>query len=128
LNVSGNTTLQDHVVIGSNAAFKQTSGFYLFPNNSTANVIDSFAVTDFQTAKYTISAKNNSNTNNKLITEITAVYDSANVHSTQFGTIYSSTNFLTFNLDANTTHVRLSATSNSTVTNAYVTLVRTCFK
>jgi hypothetical protein len=115
--------------IGSNSAIEQTTGFFLFPaNTSTSNVIDSFAVTDFQAAKYTLTAKNNSNTNHKIITEMTAVFGSSNVHTTQFGTIFTDTNFLTLTFDANTTHVRLRATSNGSVTNAFVTLVRTCFK
>lgn len=130
LSISSNATLSGTLLFnGSSAGINQSTNNYAFPGDGTSsNVVDSFAISEFKSAKYTVSAKNNANAEHVIISEITGVVNSSNVFSTEFGTIFSNTKFMTYSLDANTTHVRLLAVANSTVTNASITVVRTSFK
>jgi hypothetical protein len=130
ISISSNATLSGTLLFnGSSAGINQTSGNYAFPGDgSSSNVVDSFVISEFKSAKYTVSAKNNANADHIVISEITGVVNSSNVFSTEFGTIFSNTKFITYSLDANTTHVRLLAVANSTITNTNITVVRTSFK
>lgn len=125
-NAHVNTTI---LFNGNNSGIVQSSGTYTFPGDgTTSNVVDSFLLSDFTSAKFTINAKDNDDSNNIILTEITAVYGLSNVHYTEYGSIFSDTKFATFALEANTTHVQLLATANSTVTNAQFTVLRSSFK
>lgn len=129
LTLSGNTTVGSTLFFtGNTSAIVQTTGTYTFPGDGvTANEVSTFLISDFKTSKFTVSVSDNDNANNKLLTEITAVYANGNVNSTEYGTIFSDSKFMTFTFSSNTTHVILSGTSNSTVTNTQVTVLRMSF-
>lgn len=135
LNVSGAATLQNitannlnvtnGINMSSNVAIASATGSYNFSSNTDQHVIDSYAVSSYKTAKFTVHARDTNNSNNVLITEVTTAYGFSNVNSTEYGTIYSNTRFLTVTAEANTTHVRLLA--NSTASNVYISTVRNSF-
>ena len=133
--VANDVTITSNVTIGSTlfftgntSAIVQTTGNFTYPGDGvTANEVSTFLLADFSTSKFTVSVSDNDNANNKLLTEITAVYANGNVNSTEYGTIFSDSKFMTFTLSSNTTHVILSGTSNSTVTNTQVTVLRMSF-
>ena len=122
----------NNLIFNSNsAAISVSNSFFLYPGTgSDSNVVASFTISDFKSAKFNISAKNNANTNHILFAEISTVFDSinANAYYTEYGTIFSNTRFMAFTVDSNTTHVRLNGTANSSVTNAIVTVITTQIK
>lgn len=128
--VESNTYVNSAIIFNSNnTGIIQSAGDYAFPGDgTTSNVVDSFAISEYTSSKFTVNVKDNDNSNNTLISEISAVYGHGNVHSTEYGTIFSNTKFTTFTLEANTTHVKLLAVANSTVTNAHITVLRSSFK
>jgi len=130
VKVISNTYVNTAIIYnGNNSGIIQSVGDYAFPGDgTTSNVVDSFAISEYTSSKITVNVKDNDNSNNVLISEISAVYGHGNVHSTEYGTIFSNTKFATFTLEANTTHVRLLAVANSTVTNTHVTVLRSSFK
>lgn len=129
VTVTGNTTVGTTLFFsGNTSAIVQTTGAYTFPGDGvTANEVSTFLIADFKTSKFTVSVSDNDNANNKLLTEITAVYANGNINSTEYGTIFSDSKFMTFAFSTNATHVVLSGTSNSTVTNTQVTVLRMSF-
>ena len=122
----------NNLVFNSNsAAIAVSNAYFLYPGTGSAsNVVASFTIADFKSAKFNVSAKNNANTSQILFTEISTVFDSvtSNAYYSEYGTIYSDARFLSFTVDANTTHVRLNGTANSSVTNAIVTVITTKIK
>ena len=85
----------------------------------------------YQSAKYTITAQDNTTANNVLMTEVNAVFGNQLVYTTQYGTVYTTlSEFVQFSANANTTHVRLYATASalSTANNINYKLVRTTTK
>lgn len=129
-NISLTSTSVESFSFPSNtAAINHSSGNFAFPGDgTTSNVVNSFNFTDFGSVKYTVSASDNNDSTNRLLTEITAVYDyNGTINSTEYGTIFTDTKFMTFTLSANSTHIRLLAVSNSSITNTKVTVVRTSF-
>lgn len=124
--VTANTlNVTNGINLSTNAAIISTTGSYNFSSNTDQHVIDSYAVSAYKTAKFTVHARDTNNSNNVLITEVTAAYGFGNVNSTEYGTIYSNTRFLTITAEANTTHVRLLA--NSTASNVYISTIRNSF-
>lgn len=117
LTVTGEATVNNSLTFDSKAAVVTKTSTLAFPNTSTQNTVDSFSFTDFKGAKYTINVTDNNNSNNRALTELSVVYGFSNTHMTEFGTIYSNTQFATFTVSSNSTHVILnanSATSNAT--------------
>ena len=117
LTVTGNATVNSSLTFSQKVSVVTKESTLAFPDTVTQNTVDSFSITDFESAKYTISVTDNNNSNNKALTEISVTYGFSNTHMTEFGTIYSNTQFTTFTVTSNSTHVILnanSATSNST--------------
>lgn len=123
LVVNSNLTISGDVVVNNSLTFTTKSQILAknitlaFPDTVTQNLVDSFAIADFVGAKYTVSVTDQNNSNNKAMTELSVVYGFSNAHMTEYGTIYSNTQFATFSINATATHVRLyanSATSNAT--------------
>ena len=123
---NGSLTVNNSVSIYSNSSTRVTTSalgaVLTFPNAITQNTVDSFLLTDFTAAKYTVTAIDTSNTSSKTMSELTVVHGAGNAHMTEYGTIYVSNQFTTYTIDANTTHVRLFA--NSTVGSVAFKLLR----
>lgn len=125
LTLSGNATVNSTLTFASKAQIFTKATTLAFPNTSTQNLVDSFAISEFVGAKYTVNITDTNNSNNKALTELSVVYGFGNAHMTEYGTIYSNTQFATFTIDANTTHVRLYA--NSATSNALFKIHRVSF-
>lgn len=125
LAVSGDLTLNNYVSFNSKVMLLAKTTSIDFPDAVTSNTVDTFSITEFTGAKYTINITDDSNANNKAFTEISVIYGFSNAHMTEYGTIYSNTQFVTFNTSANASHVILSA--NSSLANATFRIYRTTF-
>ena len=123
---NGSLTVNNSVSIYSNSSTRITTSaigsVLTFPNATTQNTVDSFLLTDFTAAKYTVTAIDTSNTSSKTMSELSVVHGAGNAHMTEYGTIFVSNQFATYTIDANTTHVRLFA--NSTVGSVAFKLLR----
>lgn len=130
LTVTDNVYLDTDVIFtGNSSALTQATASYDFANTTETTVIDSFPISTYKSAKYTISAKNSANSNVMQLSELNIVHGntgSNSVHSTEYGIIYSSTKFATYTPGANATHVYIAA--NSSVSNVAFTVQRTSFK
>ena len=141
--ISSNTTIDGSIDVEGEAIFANSITFSdrvsLVSNTSnvshtdtiTGTLVDTFAVATYQSAKYTITAQDNTTANNILMTEINAVFGNELVYTTQYGTVYTTgSEFVQFSANANTTHVRLYATASalSTANNINYKLVRTTTK
>lgn len=73
------------------------------------NSIDSFFLTDYRSAEYVISIKNNS-ANAYQVSKILLVHD-GNPYITEYGSIYTNTNIGTFYATSNATHIILGVVS-----------------
>jgi len=111
LTITGNTTVNSAITFESKAQILVKTTTLTFPDTATQNLVDSFAIADFVGAKYTVSVTDQNNSNNKAMTELSVVYGFSNAHMTEYGTIYSNTQFATFAINATATHVRLYANS-----------------
>lgn len=123
--ISGDVTVNNFLTFNSKVnLLAKTTNIY-FPAPTTSNTVDSFSISEYSGAKYTINVVDDSNANNKAFTEISVIYGHGNAHMTEYGTIYSNTQFMTFSASANSTHVILSA--NSSEANATFRIFRTTF-
>ncbi len=123
--ISGDVTVNNFLTFSSKVnLLAKTTNIY-FPAPTTSNTVDSFSISEYSGAKYTINVVDDSNANNKAFTEISVIYGHGNAHMTEYGTIYSNTQFMTFSASANSTHVILSA--NSSEANATFRIFRTTF-
>lgn len=141
--ISSNTTIDGSIDVEGEAIFANSITFSdrvsLVSNTSnvihtdtvTGTLVDTFDVATYQSAKYTITAQDNTTANNILMTEINAVYGNQLVYTTEYGTVYTTgSEFVQFSANANTTHVRLYATASAlaTANNINYKLVRTTTK
>lgn len=137
VNASSNVELNSSLIIANELAvnnsiefdskvllLSKTTNIY-FPDPTTANTVDSFSISEFNGAKYTINVSDDSDSNNKVFTEISVIYGHGRSHMTEYGTIYSNTRFMTFSTSSNSTHVILSA--NSSESDATFRIHRTTF-
>jgi len=123
--MSGDLTVNNFVTMDSKVRLLAKTTNIYFPAPTTSNTVDSFSFSEFTGAKYTINITDDSNANNKAFTEISVIYGHGNAHMTEYGTIYSNTQFMTFSASANSSHVILSA--NSSQANATFRIFRTSF-
>lgn len=132
LVIGGEIRTGNNFYFNSNSSsFAYSEDHFLYPGTgSVANAVASFEIADHKSAKFTVTVKNEANTNHVLFTEISSVIDAvnANVYYTEYGTIFSNTRFMSFTVDANTTHINLNGTANSSVTNTFVTVLISKFK
>ena len=125
LNLSGDLTLNNFVTFNSKVTqFAKTTNI-AFPDALTTNTVDSFSISEYTGAKYTIHVTDDSDANNLAFTELSVIYGHGNAHMTEYGTIYSNTQFMTFSTSANSTHVKVSA--NSSEAAATFKIFRTTF-
>lgn len=82
---------------------------------TTGQIVDSWAVATYRSAKYTLSVKDN-NANAYMLSEMLIIFDSVNPQTTEYGLIISNTSLGTFSANSNTTHVRLTFTPTSSNT------------
>lgn len=80
------------------------SNTYLYFTNTTPQIIDTVSKTDYQAVKYSLQVQNNDVANDVLFTEISMVYGYGLAHSTQYGTIFSNTQFADITSSSNATH------------------------
>lgn len=111
LKVTGNVEANSALTFTNKVQVFTKSISLTFPDTATQNLVDSFAIADFVGAKYTVNVTDVNNSNNKAMTELSIVYGFSNAHMTEYGTIYSNTQFATFSINATATHVRLYANS-----------------
>jgi len=124
ITANGNITLANTVSFGTISIITaKTAAAQTFATATVQNEIDAFTIANFSAAKYSISAVHDGNSNNKIMTEISVVYGHTNAHMTEYGTIFSNTQYSTFYVESNTTHVKLLA--NSTLTPVTYKMVRT---
>ncbi len=123
--MTGDLTLNNFVTFDSKVRLFAKTSELTFPNNATTNTVDSFSTSEFTGAKYSINITDSSNANNKAFTEISVIYGFGNAHMTEYGTIYTDSQFATFSASANATHVILNANTN--VSGATFRIFRTTF-
>jgi hypothetical protein len=105
LNANGS-----YISLGTVTSTTDTSG-------TSAQLIDSFAMSSYRTADYTISVKNNV-ANGYQATQMLVLQDAGDAHYTEYATLVSNVSLGTMSANSNTTHVRLYFTpsvSNTTV-------------
>ncbi len=123
--MTGDLSLNNYVTFDSKVRLYAKTSNLTFPNNATTNTVDTFSISEFTGAKYSINITDNSNANNKAFTELSVIYGFSNAHMTEYGTIYTDSQFATFSASANSTHVILSANTN--VSGATFRVFRTTF-
>lgn len=109
-NVSvGTTTVTELYVGNSTLASLHANGATKTHTTTNGLLIDAFNVDEYDAAKFTVSAQNANNANMVQMVEISTVYGFGNVHSTEYGQIWTSDKFVEYSANANSTHVRLYA-------------------
>lgn len=117
VTTSGNLTIISNTVIGNtsseailvlNDAGRIKTSTYT-TTNTDAQIVDSFATTDFRTSKYLISVKNTNN-NDYQSTEIMLVHDDTNAYTTEYATLTTNTTLMQFSANINSGSVRLFVT------------------
>ena len=103
-----------NTIYSSNTAFGGLTGPYSFLqfSNTDPQIIDAISSaqgTGYQAVKFVIQMQDNEVIDEVVMTEVNVVYGYSNVHSTQFGTIYTNTNFIEISSSANSTAIILQA-------------------
>jgi len=83
---------------------------------TTQTEIASFSATSYGGGKFVITAKDGSN---RHICELLVTHDGTTAVATQYGSIYTSTELATYNVDISSGNVRILATSASTNSTVY---------
>lgn len=104
--VTGDLTTNGTFYLGTTGQVKANSADYTF-TTTTAQEIDNFEMSSYQSAKYTIQVQNKDLTNEVTMTEISMVCGYGNVHTTEYGVIHSNNAFVAFTSSANSTHAKL---------------------
>lgn len=116
----GGVTTSANIAIASNTSFGNSSSQIILTHNETsqiktssytstntnAQIMDSFAVTDYRTTKYLISIKNTNNDDYQS-TEIMLLQDGTNALLTEYATLVSNTTLGQFSANINSGTVRL---------------------
>ena len=125
VEIAGDLTVNNYVAFTDKITLDTKTIRLDFPDTVTTNTVDSFAIADVTGVKYTICMTDENDDRNKALTEISIVYGFGNSHLTEYGTIYSNTQFINFSSEANTTHINLNA--NSATSNVTFKIQRTSF-
>ena len=88
------------------------TGFSYTTTGTTAQNIDTYAVTTYRSAKYFYSGKDNA-TNAYQTGELIVIFDGTNALITEYAAIATNTSFLVWSAIANSTHTILQATPTS---------------
>lgn len=123
--VTGDATVNNYLTFNNKVTINTSTSTLAFPNTTQQNTVDSFSFSEFTGAQYTIKVTDENNSNNKAITQISVIYGFGNSHMTEYGTIYSNTQFITFTVTSNSSHIILNA--NSATSNASFKVYRTSF-
>jgi len=99
-NLSANT-----IKFTSTGSLVSNSVTNVYTNNNP-QIVDAIDITVNQSAKYTIQVQD-AVANEVMMTEISLAYGFSNVYTTEYGTIYSNNQFVSFTANSNTTHARL---------------------
>ena len=107
-----------NTIYSSNSTFGGLTGPYSFLqfSNTDPQIIDAISSaqgTGYQAVKFTLQIQDNEQIDEVVMTEVNVVYGYGNVHSTQFGTIYTNTNFIEVGTSANSTAILLVANPTS---------------
>lgn len=125
VQISGDATVNNYLTFNNKVTIDTSTTTLAFPNTTQQNTVDSFSFSDFKGAQYTINVTDENNSNNRAITQISVIYGFSNSHMTEYGTIYSNTQFVTFTVTSNSSHIILNA--NSATSNATFKVYRTSF-
>jgi len=109
--VVSNTVSANIVITGNN----QTQQITTTTSGATSQVIDSFLIANFRGAEYTISVSNTS-TNSYHITKLLVIHNGGTVTTTEYGTLFTNTNFATYTAAINATAVSVNVTPTLTTT------------
>lgn len=126
ISVSGNTNV-GNIYFSNVGSILSKQANLTFTASGTYQVVDSFDIDDYQSAKYTIQVQNIDAPEEVSMTEISMVTGYSNVHTVEYGTIHSNNAFVSFAANATTTAARLlvSVINKNTANNISVKLVRT---
>ena len=125
VQISGDATVNNYLTFNNKVTIDTSTATLAFPNTTQQNTVDSFSISDYNGAQYTVNVTDENNSNNRALTQISVIYGFGNSHMTEYGTIYSNTQFITFSVTSNSTHVILNA--NSATSNATFKVYRTTF-
>lgn len=118
LIVSGDTHAAVLHLSNSISISSLSANSLLFTSN-TPQTIDTVLLSDYQAIKYSLQVQDNTLTNEVLFTEVSVIYGYGNAHSTQYGTIFSNSQFVDISTTSNSTHIIIQAAP----TTAYLTAV-----
>ena len=94
-------------------------------DNTTTNTITNVAISDYKSAKYTLNAFETANADNRSLTELIVVYGSSNAHITEYGSVHTGSQFITYSVSANATHFELLCNS---AVNSTFNFIQTAFE
>lgn len=117
LLVSNAVSANIHVV--GNNQIQQITGT---TSGTSSQVIDSFLIANFRAAEYLITLANTS-TNSYHMTKLHVIHNGGTVTTTEFGTLFTNTNFATYTASINSTAVAVNVTP--TLSTATVNIKRT---
>lgn len=123
--ITGDATVNNYLTFNNKATIDVSTITLAFPNTTQQNTVNYFSLSDYTGAQYTVSVTDENNSNNRALTQISVIYGFGNSHMTEYGTIYSNTQFMTFSVTSNSSHVILNA--NSATSNATFKVYRTTF-
>lgn len=98
-------------VVGNNQIQQKTAT----TSGATSQQIDSFLIANFRGAEYTIQSSNTS-TNSYHLAKLLVLHNGGTVLTTEYGTIYTNTNFASFTTSINSTAVSVNVTPTLTTT------------
>ncbi len=99
------------VAVGNN----QQQQITLTTSGASSQQIDSFLIANFRGAEYTIQCSNTS-TNSFHLAKLLVLHNGGSVLTTEYGTIYTNTNFATYTTSINATAVSVNVTPTLTTT------------
>jgi hypothetical protein len=108
-----------NTIYSSNTSFGGLTGPYSFLQftNTTPQAVDVIGSEQglgYQAVKFVLQIQDNEAVDEVVMTEVNVVYGYGNVHSTQFGTIFTNTNFVEVGTSANSTAILLVANPTET--------------
>ncbi|CAB4162802.1 hypothetical protein UFOVP787_122 [uncultured Caudovirales phage] len=97
--------------------YSPSSNSVVTTTGTSAQIIDSYAISSYNAAEYVISVNDNNN-NNYSVTKLMSFHDTGNAYVTEYSLMYSNSTPGTFSANANSTHVRIyfAPTSSNTTT------------
>lgn len=125
VDASANLTISSNVSFtGDTFTIKgnQQSSINVQTSGTSSQNVDSFAISDYRTAEYVISLKNNS-ANGFQTSKLLLIHDDGQSHITEYGVVYTNNQLGVFGSTTNATHCILTITPS--VSNTQIKAQRT---